>query len=75
MIIELTRSFLIVKIGDKTIKIHGELLADGFVAFKDYISHWEPPHHLEIIDEETKNDIIKHVIEKSNSKQLGIFFE
>lgn len=60
----------------KTVKIEGEMLIGGFVAYKDTIKkNWEPPYeHIPITDEE-KEDIIKRVIDYTKDSHFVVEFE
>lgn len=64
MLLELTRSHLKMKMGERTATVQGELcrLDDGhmgFVIYADTITNWDEPHRA---DELTPNDI-KRMIE------------
>lgn len=70
-----TSSYIKVEVEGKIVKIQGEMLIDGFVAFKDTITKWEPPHDNISIDEETKEKIIEGVIEETKKSKFKIEFE
>ena len=59
-----TMSYIKVEIEGKTVKIEGEKVIGGFIAFKNTIKNWEPPYENEIIDEKLKQEIIQKVITK-----------
>lgn len=72
-----TRSYMRVHMDDgRIVRISGELLIDGFVAYSNSIKTWKHPAGVPI-DEETKQYIIKKVLEKSNENPsyMKIFFE
>lgn len=70
-----TRSYINVELDGKTVKIEGEMLIGGFVAYKDTIKNWEPPYeHIPITDEE-KEDIIKRVIDYTKDSHFVVEFE
>lgn len=70
-----TRSYIKVEIGDKIVKIKGELLIGGFVAYKNSIKNWEPPYESEKIDDLLKQKIIDMVINETQNSHLVITFE
>lgn len=70
-----TRSYIKVEIEGKVIKIEGELLVGGFVAYKDTIKKWEPPYECEIIDDVLKQKIIEMVVNETQDSHLIITFE
>ena len=49
-----TMSYIKVEIEGKTVKIEGEKVIGGVIAFKNTIKNWEPPYENEIIDEKLK---------------------
>ncbi|MFD0671932.1 Imm74 family immunity protein [Cohnella sp. GCM10027633] len=69
-----TRSYIDVVIDEKEIRIFGEMIVGGFVAYKDSIKVWDKPTG-ETIDEDTKNDIIRKVTEKTKNSHMVIVFE
>ena len=70
-----TMSYIKVEIEGKTVKIEGEKLIGGFIAFKNTIKNWEPPYENEIIDEKLKQEIIQKVSDKTKNSHLVITFE
>lgn len=70
-----TRSYIKVGIEDKIVEIKGELLVDGFIAYKDSIKHWEPPYESEKIDDLEKQKIVNMVINETKNSHLVITFE
>jgi hypothetical protein len=68
-------SFIKVEIDGKVMKINGEMIVGGFVAFKDSMKSWEPPNENETIDDITKNNIIQKVVEKTKGSHMAITFE
>lgn len=69
-----TRSYIRVEMDGKTVKIPGEMIVGGFVAFKKAIKEWEKPAH-ELIDEETKEKLIREVVNKTKDSHMVIVFE
>lgn len=70
-----TSSYILVDIDEKTVKIQGEMLVNGFVAYADTIQYWQPPHDDERIDESTKQHIIDKVSAQRNEAGYKITFE
>lgn len=70
-----TSSYITVEIDNKTVKIQGEMLVNGFVAYADTIKHWEPPYQRIEIDENTKAKIIRDVIDETKNSNFVIQFE
>ncbi|WP_226537385.1 Imm74 family immunity protein [Fictibacillus halophilus] len=72
-----TSSFIIVQINDKTVKIEGEMLVDGFLAYSNTIKKWESPSPYNdlIIDDKTKVEIIKAVINRTSNSKFKIVFD
>ena len=70
-----TMSYIKVEIEGKTVKIQGEKVIGGFIAFKNTIKNWEPPYENEIIDEKLKQEIIQKVSDKTKNSHLVITFE
>ena len=75
MILGGTSSYIRVEFDGKVVKIGGELLANGFLAYKDTIKKWEPPHENEVISGEKIEQIVEHVLEESNKANFRIEFE
>ncbi|MFT4146920.1 MAG: Imm74 family immunity protein [Mobilitalea sp.] len=75
MILGGTNSYVRVELNGKIVKIEGELLANGFLAYKNTIRKWESPHENEVIDQATKDLIIQHVLEESQKANFKIEFE
>lgn len=70
-----TMSYIKVEINGKTVKIEGEKVIDGFIAFKNTIRNWEPPYENEVIDENLKEEIMKRVTNETKNSHLVITFE
>ena len=70
-----TMSYIKVEIEGETVKIEGEKVIGGFIAFKNTIKNWEPPYENEIIDEKLKQEIIQKVSDKTKNSHLVITFE
>jgi len=75
MILGGTSSYIRVEYNGRIVRIGGELLSDGFLAYKNSIKKWEEPYENEIIDRETRDLIIKHVIEEAEKANFKIEFE
>ena len=69
-----TNSYIKVEIDKKIVKIEGEMIVGGFVAFKDTIKQWEVPEG-EKIDSATKQYIIESVINETKDSHMKIIFE
>ncbi|PJI09063.1 MULTISPECIES: Imm74 family immunity protein [Clostridium] len=69
-----TRSYIKVEMNGKTVKIPGEMIIGGFVAVKKAIKEWEKPAK-EVIDEETKEKLIREVVSKTKDSYMVITFE
>jgi len=59
----------------KSMVIEGEMIVNGFVAYKNSMTHWEEPNKHLIVSEEDRNSLIKAVIEESKNKGFSIEFE
>lgn len=70
-----TISYIKVEVQGKTVKIEGEKVIGGFIAFKNTIKNWEPPYENEVIDEKLKQEIIEKVSDKTKNSHLVITFE
>jgi Immunity protein 74 len=70
-----TSSYIKVEIDSKTVKIQGEMLIGGFLAYSDTIKNWEPPYENVMIDDVTKAKIIKEVIDETKDSNFKIEFE
>jgi hypothetical protein len=70
-----TSSYIKVQINDKTVKIEGEMLVDGFLAYSNTIGKWESPYNDLIIDDKTKVEIIKAVINRTSDSNFKIVFD
>ena len=70
-----TMSYIKVEIDGKTVKIKGEMIVGGFVAFENTIKNWEPPYYDEVIEDKIKREIIIKVINHTKNSHLVITFE
>jgi hypothetical protein len=70
-----TSSYIKVEYEGKTLKIKGEMLINGFVAYKDTLTTWEPPNDNVLIDEVTKSKIIMQIIKETKNKKFKVEFE
>lgn len=69
-----TRNYIDVYIEDKVVRINGEMIVGGFIAFKDTIKEWRIPNNIPITETE-KDDIIAKVLEKTQDSHFIITFE
>ena len=70
-----TSSYIEVEIENKVVKIQGEMIVNGFVAYSNTIAHWEQPYEHILIDREIKERIIKEVTDYSKNLNFRITFE
>lgn len=70
-----TSSYITVEIDNKIVKIQGEMLVNGFLAYSDTIKHWEPPYEHLIIDCQSKREIIDAVMNESKGSHFKIEFD
>lgn len=70
-----TMSYIKVEIDGKTVKIEGEKVIGGVIAFKNTMKNWEPPYENEVIDEKLKQEIIQKVYDETKNSHLVITFE
>ncbi len=70
-----TSSYIKVEVDDKTVKIQGEMIVGGFLAYSDSIKNWESPYDSIAIDDATKSEIIKAVIAETKNSKFIIEFE
>lgn len=70
-----TMSYIKVEVDGKVVKIEGEKVVGGFVAFKDTIKTWESPYDQEAIDDKLKEEIITRVINETKNSHLVVTFE
>jgi hypothetical protein len=57
-----------VRIDDRTITLEGEMMVSGskpadYLIFSSSVKSWDPPFENEIIDDRTKQDILKAAVE------------
>jgi Immunity protein 74 len=69
-----TSSYIFIEVDHRIVKVQGEMLVDGFAAYKDTMTHWEPPYEHETIDTETKNRIIKEALQYIKDGHFKIEF-
>lgn len=70
-----TPSYIKVQINDKTVKIEGEMLVDGFLAYSNTINKRESPYNDLIIDDKTKVEIINAIINRTCDSIYKIVFD
>ena len=59
----------------KSMVIEGEMIVDGFVAYRSSMIHWEEPNRHLIVSEEDRNRLIKAILEESKNNAYKIEFE
>ncbi|MFD1179353.1 Imm74 family immunity protein [Paenibacillus puldeungensis] len=69
-----TRSYIKVQMDGKVVKIPGEMIVGGFIAYKDAITEWEEPYG-EPIGVEIREELIKRVVSKTKDSNFVIVFE
>ncbi|WP_113674463.1 Imm74 family immunity protein [Vallitalea guaymasensis] len=70
-----TSSYVKIKYNGKMVKVLGEMVIGGFVAFKNSMKAWEEPHQLEEFNDEIRNLIIDEVKEYCKDKEFKVEFE
>lgn len=70
-----TMSYIKVEVDGRIVKIEGEKVIGGFIAFKNTIKNWEPPYENEVIDEKLKHEIISKITYETKNSHLVITFE
>ena len=70
-----TMSYIKIELEGKVVKIEGEMIVGGFIAFKNTIRNWEQPYDNEVIDDKMKQKIINKVINETKNSHLVITFE
>ena len=70
-----TSSYIKIEINGKAVKIQGEMIVNGFVAYKNTIENWEQPYDNIKIDDITKQNIINAVINEYKNSNFKILFE
>ena len=58
----------------RVVRIMGELVHGGFIAFEDTIREWKVPDG-EIVTEEEKQEIMDAVVDKTKGSHMVIEFE
>lgn len=69
-----TTNYIRVEYEGRIVKFDGEMVMNGFFADSNTI-RWEPPFNSITISNETKNKIIKEIIEETEHKDFRIFLE
>ena len=70
-----TSSYILVETDEKKVKIQGELLVDGFVAYANTIRYWEAPEETVRVNETEKIKIIEGVLAESARTGFRITFD
>lgn len=70
-----TSSYIKIEYQNKIIKVQGEMLVGGFVAYKNTMISWEPPHDKEMFHPEMRDEIIKEVLKFCETNDFKIEFE
>ncbi|ADL36292.1 hypothetical protein bpr_II355 (plasmid) [Butyrivibrio proteoclasticus B316] len=69
-----TSSYVNIEIDGRRIQISGEMMADGFLAYKGDIKKWDYPEENPVTKEE-KQMIIDAVTEKAADSDFTIIFQ
>jgi hypothetical protein len=70
-----TSSYIKAVFDDKVVKISGEMVVGGFLAYSDTIKNWEAPYDDVEITDEYKSKIIKTIIDQTKNSEFIIEFE
>lgn len=70
-----TSSYVKIEYNGKTVKASGEMIVGGFVAFKNTMKAWEPPHESDEFNNDILEDIIQAVIEYCMNQDFKVKFE
>lgn len=71
-----TSSYINVHVNDKRIvRIKGEFIVGGFLAYSDTITQWEPPYDNEVIDNKTKELLLLAIVDSSKNSKFKIEFD
>ena len=70
-----TMSYIKVEIDGKVVRIDGEKIVGGFVAYKNTIKNWELPYANEVIDYKMRQEIIDKVSNETKDSHMAITFE
>jgi hypothetical protein len=70
-----TSKYIVVHINNKKVKVQGEMLVGGFLAYTDTIKHWESPHDNEQIDANTRDEIKNAIINYTEHSSFKIEFD
>lgn len=70
-----TSSYIKVETDNKVVKIQGEMIVNGFVAYSDTIRNWEPPYENILIDGVTKTRLIKAITDETKDSKFKIEFD
>lgn len=62
------------EIDEKEVRIFGEMIVGGFVAYINTMKTWKKPAGA-IINEDAKKEIIQKVTEKTKNSHMVIVFE
>lgn len=69
-----TSDYIDVTIDGRVVRIDGEMVLGGFVAYSDTINNWLIPPEQPVSDLE-KRDIIEQIIAKTKNSHMVITFE
>ena len=58
-----------------SMKIYGELMTDGFLAYRSSMNRWLKPHENEEVSDDTRQQIINDILARENDKTVKIYFE
>ncbi len=81
MITNITRGQIFVEFGGRHVTIEGEALLPGppgshsYVVYSNSIKYWDPPFEGELIDDETREHILRLVREEMLKRNMAIRIE
>lgn len=70
-----TSSYIKIEYNNKIVKAQGEMIVGGFIAYKNTMVSWEPPHQNEKFNQEIRDTIINKVINYCKGKEFKVIFE
>lgn len=68
-------NYVKIEYNGKTVKADGEMVVEGFVAYKNTMKSWEPPHETDPFTEDDKAELITAVDDYCKDKEFRVFFE
>ncbi len=70
-----TLSYVKIEYDGKIIKVQGEMIVGGFIAYKNTMKTWEPPHQNELFNEDIKCKLISAVKDYCKDREFTVDFE